>query len=100
MELVPTDIEVDRTEAVHLTWPDGRVSTYALADLRVACPCATCRNQRAAGGQPGAGRPAQIVDAALVGNWGLSIAWNDGHATGIYAWDQFARWAGIVPPDA
>jgi len=95
MAPVPTNVEVDRTEAVRLTWADGRVSSYGLDDLRRACPCATCRDLRAAGGDPGAGRDARVADAHLVGNWGLGITWDDGHSTGIYPWEQFAEWAGI-----
>ena len=28
----------------------------------------------------------------LVGAWGISFTWNDGHATGIYPWDALRRW--------
>ena len=34
----------------------------------------------------GSPRPLRIVDAHLVGNWGLGVTWNDGHNTGIYSW--------------
>ena len=33
-----------------------------------------------------------IEDAELVGAWGLSVTWNDGHSTGIYSWDALRRW--------
>jgi DUF971 family protein len=33
-----------------------------------------------------------IEDAELVGAWGMSIRWSDGHSTGIYSWDALRRW--------
>lgn len=33
-----------------------------------------------------------INSAELVGAWGISITWNDGHSTGIYAWEILRRW--------
>ena len=30
-------------------------------------------------------RPLLITDAELVGAYGMSITWNDGHSTGIYS---------------
>ena len=32
------------------------------------------------------------VDAELVGGWGLSITWSDGHSTGIFAWSILRAW--------
>ena len=88
----PLDIEIDRERAVTLTWADGAVTRLALADLRAACPCAFCRNQRDAG-TPVLVRPGLRVETAeLVGNWGLQIHWNDGHSTGIYPWEVLRRW--------
>ena len=34
---------------------------------------------------PTSSRPLRVVDAELVGAWGLGITWNDGHSTGIYS---------------
>ena len=33
-----------------------------------------------------------IADAELVGAWGLSIEWHDGHNTGIFPWTSLRRW--------
>jgi len=30
--------------------------------------------------------------AELVGAWGLSVTWNDGHSTGIYPFESLRRW--------
>lgn len=87
------DITVERTEKVTVVFADGRSCAFDLDDLRSNCPCAACRNIRDGGGVPWpAGRAATITDAALVGAWGLSITWSDGHTTGIYPWEALRRW--------
>ena len=88
----PTDIEIDRSRAVTLTWPDGQVDSFALADLRAACPCAFCGNRRAAGAAVLAAVDIRVDSAELVGNWGLQIHWSDGHETGIYPWTLLREW--------
>ncbi len=86
----PRAIDVDRDEALTLTWEDGTTTRFTLEELRVACPCATCRTRRdqgrAAWPVTTPAPPLRIVDARLVGNWGLGVTWNDGHSTGIYSW--------------
>jgi DUF971 family protein len=90
------DITVVRDRGLVLEYEDGAVCEFPLAELRAACPCAGCRAVRERGGTPG---PAperagalRIEDAELTGAWGISITWNDGHATGIYPWDSLRRW--------
>jgi len=90
-----TDIDIDRTRAMTLTYDDGRACTFELEQLRQACPCATCRGWRDRG-EPswprGASTTLSITDAELVGAWGISLVWSDGHSTGIYSWDALRRW--------
>ena len=62
-----TDIEVDRAAAVTITFDDGVRARYELAELR-------------------------IESAELVGAWGISFSWSDGHTTGIYSWDLLRAW--------
>jgi DUF971 family protein len=89
-------VEVQRNDhgMLRIVWDDGHESRYAYAAVRQACPCATCREQRA---QPR--NPFQILPTATtkavepvllspVGNYALNIEWNDGHHTGIYPWDM------------
>lgn len=95
----PADITIERERAVTITFVDGRVAAFALADLRQACPCAGCRAARDAGrdpwptADPSAAPPLAVRDASLSGAWGLSITWNDGHAAGIYPFEALRRWA-------
>lgn len=90
------EIEVDRRSHVWLRFVDGYEATFAVGPLRLACPCAQCRGQREQGRPVAASARSadiHISDARLVGAWGLGIDWNDGHATGIYAWEVLRRWA-------
>ncbi len=93
---VPVDVDIDRQRSVTVTWDDGHVSRFGLEELRLRCQCARCRGMRQEGQAvwPAPGVPEQLLveSAEQVGNWGLSIAWNDGHSTGIYAWDVLRTW--------
>jgi DUF971 family protein len=92
----PAQIELDRANGLTLRWDDGREAAFGLEELRVNCPCAECRGLREqdlpAWPKPASPRPLQAVSAELVGGWGLQITWNDGHATGIYAWSMLRAW--------
>ena len=60
-------------------------------ELRLACPCAGCREELS--GRPlldPAGVPADVraLAVALVGAYGIRVTWSDGHATGIYTFDN------------
>jgi DUF971 family protein len=94
--VAPTGVEVDRERGVTLTWPDGAASRFGLEELRVNCPCAECRGLRerdqAVWPTPSSPHPLRVEGAELVGAWGLSLRWNDGHSTGIFAWEILRRW--------
>ncbi|MEO5724484.1 MAG: DUF971 domain-containing protein [Ilumatobacteraceae bacterium] len=98
------DIEIRRGELLRVEYADGVVAEFPVAELRIACPCASCRGWRERGQVPWPrfGQPAtiSIADAELTGAWGLSIRWSDGHDTGIYAWSVLRRWwdSGLARP--
>ena len=87
----PVTIDVDRDQGVTLTWADGTTSEFGLEELRQHCPCAECRTRRdrhrSVWPLSSSPQPLRILDAKLVGAWGIGITWNDGHATGIYSWE-------------
>lgn len=74
-----------------IEWKDGTVTDHAARDLRLACPCASCVDE-------GTGRPLLdprtvredilILASELVGRYGLSFVWSDGHKTGIFGWQR------------
>lgn len=89
----PVDFDLDRTGGLRIRWTDSLESTIPLAELRRACPCATCRSVRE---QETLGRlrvlasPAherdalRVEHAELAGRYALRVTWADGHNTGIY----------------
>ncbi len=83
-----------RDQTLSVTWHDGHASVYDAAYLRLVCPCAACR-----GHSPGEVEPptpdqvkgVRIVDAASVGGYAIQFTFDDGHSTGIYAYDHLRR---------
>ena len=84
-----------RDDGVLIEWEEGaHEGFYPARALRLACPCAGCIEEMS--GRPLLNpatvppdiRPASI---ALVGAYGIRINWSDGHATGIYTFEQLRR---------
>lgn len=74
-----------------LEWNDGHQTRLTMLELRQGCPCAACREEAArsrAGEEPSLGT-ASITLRRLepVGRYAVAVAWEDGHASGIYSWD-------------
>jgi len=89
----PTGLK--RTEnGLQISWSDGQTRVYTVKELRDACPCATCREKRNAATsepaplfnilKPEEARPLSIQGMEPVGNYAYSIAFSDGHDTGIF----------------
>jgi DUF971 family protein len=99
----PTDVELDREAGVTLHWADGTESHFGLEELRRNCPCAECRGLREQGRVVGPNPRSLLkltaLDAELVGGWGLTIRWSDGHSTGIFAWSLLRAWRAPAAPE-
>jgi len=81
-----------------IEWKDGAVSDYKARDLRLACPCASCVDE--SNGRPlldprTVPNDILLFGAELVGRYGLSFFWSDGHKTGIFAWPVLRKLAGL-----
>ena len=74
---------------MEIEWEDGQRTAYTAERLRWACPCAECRGE---GGSPGrlarvktlSPDELRVRDVTLVGQYALQIAFESGHATGLY----------------
>ena len=93
-----TNIDVDKAVFVRLTFADGMVAEFPIVGLRLACPCADCNAKRQQGRSVSVlaeTKPEElsISQIAMQGAWGLNIDWNDGHSTGIYAFEKLRDWA-------
>lgn len=98
----PKKVKVDKTGGTGVTieWADGHRSSWDFRWLRLACPCATCHEDREKEGRlPGVAKakpdallpmyeaPARPKEVAKVGNYAIRFTWNDGHEAGLYSWD-------------
>jgi len=76
---------------IRVEWPDGHVDLLNNREVRAACQCALCVEEFSG---------EQLLDPATIpadlqaqsitplGNYAVSIAWNDGHSSGIFSWDR------------
>jgi DUF971 family protein len=97
--LQPTAVELQPEQGMlQLSWSDGRQTRHSMAELRKLCPCATCRTEREKLQSQSSLRSlrvikseapavAQIVQVTPIGRYALNFVWNDGHQTGIYAYE-------------
>jgi DUF971 family protein len=82
-----------------ITWEDANHTTYSAEQLRWACPCAECRGEAGAPGRLArvkslSPEELRIKDVVLVGQYAFQIAFESGHATGIYT---FSYLRGLRP---
>lgn len=93
-------IHVSSGAGVDITWADGHSSHYDFHFLREECPCATCNDERQKKAELAAAGPSSSASlpmfkskptaraATSVGNYAIQITFSDGHATGIFSYDQ------------
>jgi ATP-binding protein involved in chromosome partitioning len=91
MAAVPARVFQAGPRTLAIAWSDGREARYDVRELRLQCPCATCRDEMTGerildpARVPEDVRPVHLQS---VGNYGLKIRWSDGHDTGIYSYDR------------
>jgi DUF971 family protein len=112
-------------DALQIVWSDGVAHRLTWRMLRDACPCATCREHRAAsavstdakpavsapaqtGPRPASNllpvlrieetRPPRVSRMSPVGNYAYDIDFTDGHNTGIYTL-EYLRELGESAPE-
>ena len=94
----PTGLSLTPDGKLLIEWSDGTRRSYTVRELRDACPCATCREKRNAP-PPAASpfsltvlsaaeaQPLTLLGMEPVGHYAYSIAFSDGHDTGIFTFD-------------
>jgi len=88
-----TAIGLRRRDARTLStlWEDGSETDVDVRDLRLACHCARCVEEMSGRAllDPKTVRP-DVAPRTItsVGNYAITIDWNDGHNTGIYSFEQ------------
>jgi DUF971 family protein len=104
--VTPAKVRVHKTEGtgVEIEWKDGHTSEWNFAWLRLACPCATCHEEREQSGRkPGEAKPkpqtllpmyeapVRPTEVTPVGKYAMKFKWSDGHESGIYSWEYLRR---------
>ncbi|HVU89894.1 MAG TPA: DUF971 domain-containing protein [Pirellulales bacterium] len=96
MPVHPTKLSLLADGAVRIEWSDGVTRRYPVRELRDECPCATCRELRAAPPPPATSltvlsqaetQPLKLTSMKPVGHYAYSIEFSDGHDSGIYTFD-------------
>jgi DUF971 family protein len=81
-------------DALEIEWSDDITQRVPWRKLREACPCASCRVDRAkppkpqpllAVLSPAEARPLAPASMRPAGNYAYAIAFSDGHSSGIYS---------------
>ena len=83
----PIKIESTLNSKLNIFWDNNSHSEISLLELRKACPCAVCASELEDFNHSYKvyrGNKVEIVDISIVGSYAISIAWKDGHNTGIY----------------
>jgi DUF971 family protein len=93
--LRPTTFKQLTSDTIAVSWDDGHESTLSLRTLRDHCPCAGCKGEtvllrtytppEADKSVPGR---YDLKAVEPVGNYALKLTWGDGHAMGMYTWEQ------------
>ena len=108
MDLLPTGLRIESESKLVIDWNDGSQQTVEVRELRDKCPCSVCRKKSETSEkapQPPSSftvlsdaeiRPLRIAAMKPVGNYGYSIAFTDGHSTGIYAFEYLRTLGAIV----
>ena len=95
MSDAPTNIRaLQPDQALELTWDESRTVRLPYRFLRGECPCASCRNEWTGERilDPSTIRPDLKIEAMEpIGSYAVRIAWNDGHSSGLYTWDNLRQ---------
>ncbi len=92
----PTDLKIVEENKLLIEWSDGKRRRYSFRQLRDHCPCATCREKRSGEQQASTllpvlsaaeAQPLRIEGMKPVGTYAYTIAFSDGHDTGIYSFE-------------
>lgn len=85
--LYPLDVMHHQTSGrLDMLWSDGFLAQLSSVDLRRACRCATCVQQRRNSGVLTVPISTRLASVLAVGEMGLQLVFSDGHDRGIYPW--------------
>lgn len=89
----PEKIQINDDKMIIL-WSDNTLENIKLVNLRYYCPCAFCESKRAANiGFIPVYSENEIIpeNVKLIGDYGITIEWKDGHKNGIYEFNYLKK---------
>lgn len=93
--MAPVQIKIKDRKFLQIRWDDHTESLIKLTNLRRACPCAFCNEEK---DKMGASYiplynddQVTIANIKIVGYYALNIFWKDGHSTGIYEYEKLRQ---------
>ena len=88
---IPVGFRQRDPRTLSVLWQDGRRDDLDVRDLRLACMCALCVHEMSGKKMldPKTIRP-DVAPRTItsVGSYAITIAWNDGHGSGIYSFEH------------
>ena len=89
------DLSPDR-RTLTLSWDDGKTTPLTARQLRQICPCAVCVDEwtkKLRHDPSKVPETTTIQGVQPVGNYALSLTFNDSHSTGIFTWELLRKTA-------
>lgn len=86
----PKEMHLHDQNPPKIVWDDGAILEYNHFELRMACPCAACRDETTGERtlkESDVARDIKVVETRPVGRYGQNLVFSDGHASGIYVND-------------
>lgn len=97
----PTNIKLhEKDGSLEIVWKDGNISTFDAFSLRTKCPCASCVDENTGKrtlDPASISLNIRIKEAKMVGRYGLSLNFSDGHGTGIYKFKNLKEESAEAP---
>ena len=93
----PIALKKDGEDRLVIEWSDGHRGVVAWRHLRENCPCAGCREERAAPLDPlRVLKPSELVPlkptkVEPVGYYAYRVTWSDGHDAGLYTLEHLRQ---------
>ncbi len=98
MDMIPVGLaKQNGGRSLEIQWSDGFTQPLTARQLRDRCPCATCREKKAAEQKKATGgvrllqivsdaelQPLVVVRMTPTGNYAYNIVFSDGHSSGVY----------------
>lgn len=92
----PLQIQEENDREISIVWSDDAQTKYDAAQLRRACPCASCVNEWTGEKilkDENISDETRFSNVSLVGRYALNFQFSDGHETGIYTFPYLRKLA-------